>query len=48
MEFNKLISKKLHPLLIENGFKLTERSKHIINYELDSLAVVMVHNPREK
>lgn len=47
MEFNKLISEKLRPLLIENGFKLTEESKHIVNYKSGSLVVAMVHNPRE-
>ena len=47
MEFNKLISEKLYPLFIQNGFKLTEESKYIVKYRSGSLVMAMVHNPSE-
>ena len=44
MEFNKLISEKLHPLFTDNGFKLTEQSKHSVDYKSGSLVIAMFHN----
>lgn len=47
MEFNQLISKKLHSLFTEHGLEITEQSKNIVKYELDELSIALSHNPRE-
>lgn len=47
MEFNQLISKKLHSLFTEHGLEITEQSKNIVKYESAILHVSLVHNPRE-
>ncbi len=47
MEFKKLILEKLNPLFIKFGFRLIEKSKEIVKYELDNLIITIVHNPRE-
>lgn len=47
MEFNKLISKKLHSLFTEHGLKMTEQLKNIVKYESDEIIIGLCHNPRE-
>jgi len=47
MEFNKLVSEKLHSLFTEDGLKMTEESKNIVKYKSDQLIVLLSHNPRE-
>lgn len=47
MEFNQLISIKLHSLFTEHGMEITEQSKNIVRYESAVLHISLVHNPRE-
>lgn len=47
MEFNQLISLKLHSLFAENGMERTEQTENIVRYESAVLHVSLVHNPRE-
>lgn len=47
MEFNQLISAKLHSLFTEHGLEITEQSKNIVRYESAVLHISLVHNPRE-
>lgn len=47
MEFNQLISEKLHSLLIDHGLEMTEQSKNIVKYESQELVIALSHNPRE-
>lgn len=47
MEFNQLISIKLHSLITEHGMEITEQSKNIVRYESAVLHISLVHNPRE-
>lgn len=47
MEFNQLISIKLHSLFTEHGMEIREQSKNIVRYESAVLHISLVHNPRE-
>jgi hypothetical protein len=47
MEFNQLISLKLHSLYTEHGLEITEQSKNIVRYESAVLHISLVHNPKE-
>ena len=47
MEFNQLISIKLHSLFTEHGMEIIEQSKNIVRYESAVLHISLVHNPRE-
>lgn len=47
MEFNQLISAKLHLLFTEHGLKLTEQSNDIVRYESALLHISLVQNTRE-
>ena len=47
MEFNQLISEKLHSLFTEYGFEITEQLKNIVRYESKILHVSLAHNDRE-
>jgi hypothetical protein len=47
MEFNQLISAKLHSLFTEHGLKITEQSRNIVRYESAVLHISLVHDPRE-
>ena len=47
MEFNQLISERLHSLFIDHGLEITEQSKNIVRYESRELVVGLSHNPRE-
>ena len=47
MEFNQLISAKLHSLFTEHGLEITEQSKNIVRYQSAVLHISLVHNPRE-
>lgn len=47
MEFNQLISEKLHSLFIDHRLEMTEQSKNIVKYESQELVIGLSHNPRE-
>lgn len=47
MEFNQLISEKLHSLFIDHGLEMTEQSKNIVKYESQELVIRLSRNPRE-
>ena len=47
MDFNQLISEKLHSLFIRHGLAITEQSKNIIKYKSEELTITLSHNPNE-
>lgn len=47
MEFNQLISEKLHSLFIDHGLEITDQSKNIVKYESQELVIGLSHNPKE-
>lgn len=47
MEFNQLISEKLHSLFIDHGLEITEQSKNILKYGSQELVIALSHNPTE-
>ena len=47
MEFNQLISEKLHSLFTEHGLEMIEQSKNIVMYESEKLVIFLSHNPME-
>ena len=47
MEFNQLMSEKLHYLFMVHGLERTEQSKNIVKYESDKLVVKLSHDQRE-
>ncbi len=47
MEFNHLISEKLHSLFIDHGLEMTEQSKNIVKYKSDEMIIALSHNPIE-
>lgn len=46
MDFNKLISEKLHSLFTEYGLEVTEQLRNIIRYESKILHISLAHNER--
>lgn len=47
MNFNKLISEKLHSLFTEHGLEVTEQLRNIVRYESKRLHVSLAYNERE-
>jgi hypothetical protein len=44
MEFNQLISGKLHSLFTEHGLEITEQLKNVIRYESTIIHISLVHD----
>ena len=47
MDFNQLISEKLHSLFTECGLEITEQLRNIVRYESKTLHVSLAYNERE-